>query len=97
MNTNERKKNMITVLTHLVYFLSNSESSIHEGKTPDELMEVVIANLANMKLHGVLLNPNDMKNMFLPTSSLQEIALDNGWGNQYIELATNFEIALDAC
>jgi hypothetical protein len=97
MNTDERKKKMIAVLTHLVYFLGNSESSLYAGNTPDELMQVVKANLANMKLYGVLLSPDEMKNMLLPTSSLQEIAIDNGWGNQYIELAAHFEIALDTC
>jgi hypothetical protein len=97
MNTDELKKKMTAILTHLVYFLGNSDSSPHAGSTPDELMAVVIANLANMKLEGVLLNPNDMKNMFLPTSSLQEIAIDNEWGDQYIVLAGHFEIALEAC
>lgn len=38
-----------------------------------------------------------MVNMFLPTASLQEIAMDNGWGSQYIELAGHFEKALKMC
>lgn len=97
MKTDELKKKMIAILTHLVYFLGNSDSSPHAGSSPDELMSVVIANLANMKLNGVLLNPDDMRNMFLPTSSLQEIAIDNEWGSQYAELARHFEIAFEAC
>jgi hypothetical protein len=97
MNIDDVNKKMIAVLSHLIYFLSNSESSIHAVETPDELMEVVTVNLRNMKSHGVLLSPDDMKKMFLPTSSLQEIAIDNGWGDQYAELASNFEIVLDSC
>lgn len=97
MNTAELREKMIKVLSHLIDFLSESEPSAYASKTPNELAQVVAANLESMKVSSLLSSPEQMNNMFLPTASLQEIAMDNGWGNQYLELASHFEIALEAC
>ena len=35
-----------------------------------------------------------MVTMSLPTASLQEIAMDDGWVSQYIELADHFDEAV---
>lgn len=97
METEAMKDKMEKVLTHLESFLSDSEESMFGSKTPEELLLVVSANLASVKSTGYLSSPEQMVNMFLPTASLQEIAMDNGWGSQYIELADHFEQALESC
>jgi hypothetical protein len=97
METEAMKEKMEKVLTHLESFLSDSEESMFGSKTPEELLVVVSANLASVKSTGYLSSPEQMVNMFLPTASLQEIAMDNGWGSQYIELADHFEKALESC
>mgnify|MGYP005995465715 CR=1 FL=1 len=88
---------MEKVLTHLVNFLSDSKESPYGDETPEELIAVVSSNLQSIKSSGLLSSPEKMTKIFLPTASLQEIAQDNGWGNQYIELAEHFELALKAC
>jgi len=97
METEELKDKMEKVLNHLVNFLSESEESLYGSKTPDELLKVISSNLQSVKSSGFLSSPEQMVNMFLPTASLQEIAMDNGWGSQYIELSEHFELALEAC
>jgi len=97
METDELKDKMEKVLAHLVSFLSESEESLYGSQTPNELLKVVSANLDSVKSSGFLSSPEQLVNMFLPTASLQEIAMDNGWGSQYIELAEHFELALEAC
>ncbi|MBB1333491.1 hypothetical protein H5154_08240 [Pseudoalteromonas sp. SR44-5] len=97
METEAMKDNMEKVLTHLESFLCDSEESMFSSKTPEELLVVVSANLASVKSTGYLSSPEQMVNMFLPTASLQEIAMDNGWGSQYVELADHFEQALESC
>ncbi|PAJ71781.1 hypothetical protein CJF42_24905 [Pseudoalteromonas sp. NBT06-2] len=97
MEVEAMKDKMEKVLTHLESFLSDSEESMFGSKTPQELLVVVSANLSSVKSTGYLSSPEQMLNMFLPTASLQEIAMDNGWGSQYIELADHFEQALESC
>ncbi len=97
MNEVELKEKMVKVLTHLVDFLADSEPSAYASKLPSDLSKVVSSNLESMKSSGYLSSPEEMNNMFLPTASLQEIAMDNGWGNQYLELASHFEMALGVC
>ena len=97
MTDEELQEKMSKVLAYLIDFLKESEPSAYASKTPDELIKVVSSNLESIKSSGFLSSPEQMINMFLPTASLQEIAMDNGWGTQYLELSEHFEIALAAC
>lgn len=97
MENEELKEKMEKVLTHLENFLNESEESLFGSQTPEDLLKVVSANLQSVKSTGYLSSPEQMVNMFLPTASLQEIAMDNGWGGQYIKLANHFELALNVC
>lgn len=87
----EPVENMKNALSSLIELLNSSEESIYARETPGELLKVVETNLASIKQTGSLLNPETFSEIFLPTASLQEIAIDNGWGPQYLELAKCFE------
>ncbi len=34
---------------------------------------------------------NELKILFLPTSDFQEISISNGWGEEYLEIAEEFD------
>ena len=89
METQEEK--MERALTYLVELLNDSEPSAYATKTPDDLLQIVSENLESVKSDGCLASPGAMIEMFLPTASLQEIAMDNGWGSQYLELSSYFD------
>ena len=97
METKELTDKMEKVLTHLGNFLNESEASLYGSQSPKDLHMIVLENLQSIKSTGNLSSPEQMLNMFLPTASLQDIAMDNGWGRQYIELADHFELALKSC
>ena len=40
---------------------------------------------------GSSLNVNELKLLFLPTGPLQETSIDNGWGDEFLELASEFD------
>jgi len=87
---------MIRVLTHLAEFLQNSEESLYAEETPEQLLKIVNVNLTSMQTSGTFDCLEKMQSLFLPTASLQDISIDNGWGEQYIELSKDFECAISA-
>lgn len=97
METEKLQNKMVKVLSYLVDFLEDSNESTYANESPKELLKIVTSNLKSVQSSGYLCTPELMIDMFLPTASLQEIAMDNGWGEQYIELSEHFELALDAC
>ncbi|MBU1171701.1 MAG: hypothetical protein KKD44_19280 [Proteobacteria bacterium] len=97
MREKELQQKMEKVLLHIVNFLEDSQESIYANESPKDLLKVANTNLKSVQISGRLSNPELMVNMFLPTASLQEIAIDNGWGSQYIELSKHFDMAFDAC
>lgn len=38
----------------------------------------------------------DLRILFAPTGSFQEISIDSGWGEKFIELATRFDKIIDS-
>jgi len=97
MNTVEHQKKMEKVLTRLVIFLKKSKESAYASQTPKELVKIALVELNSIQSIGKLHNPNQIENLFLPTASLQDIAIDNGWGEDYLAIAEHFELVLKAC
>lgn len=97
MNNEDLNMKMINVLTHLAEFLKNSDESLYAAETPEQLLKIVNVNLASMQTSGTFDSLEKVQSLFLPTASLQEISIDNGWGEQYIELSKDFELAISAC
>ncbi len=88
----EMQIKMEKVLTDLAALLEDSEESTWASQSPKELLQIVAENLASIQSSGFLSSPKSMATMFLPTASLQDIAIDNSWGKQYLELANQFEL-----
>ena len=86
-----RNQEMEQALSYLLQLLRDSEPSAYASRLPADLIQVVSANLRSVKSAGYLVNPAAITEMFLPTASLQDIAMDNGWGSQYLELSSYFD------
>lgn len=45
---------------------------------------------------GELPTTSEMSVLFAPTGPMQELALSSGWGNRFLQLATEFDAAIEA-
>jgi hypothetical protein len=70
----------------------NSETDIvwTRFNSVEELMNtlndyIVRINSSDKSVYG------DLKNEFLPTSSLQELSISNGWGKDFLDIAELFD------
>jgi hypothetical protein len=87
---------MEEILARLVKLLSESRDSAYATESVESLYEIAKVELDILRSTGKLLHPERISDFFLPTASLQEISLDNGWGEEYLELARGFDAALKA-
>ncbi len=85
---------MDRVLVDVLACLARSRPSLYASQTPDQLADIVCAHLVEFRSTGDFRGLKPLHALFLPTASLQEIALDNDWGAVYLELAQAFEQAL---
>lgn len=96
LENGELNMKIINVLTHLAECLKHSDDSVYAEATSEQLLKIVNINLTSMQNYGKLNSREELQAMFLPTASLQDIATDNGWGDRYLELSKQFEVALSA-
>lgn len=59
----------------------------------DEALREFDALVAEVEAGG---RPARLRLLFLPTGSLQELALSSGWGKAYLELAERFDATFPA-
>ncbi|MGO4273658.1 hypothetical protein AB4Z22_28145 [Paenibacillus sp. TAF58] len=62
-------------------------------------VEDVLNTLDSLKSrveHGDNKVISELKILFAPTGSFQEISIDSGWGEKFIELATRFDEIIDS-
>jgi hypothetical protein len=88
---------METILINLLHHLENSRESLYATETPEELLKIISLELNSVRKTGKLSKLNQMVILFLPTGSLQKIAMDNGWGDEYLVLAKSFDQGLKEC
>ncbi|MCD9189015.1 MAG: hypothetical protein LUM44_21540 [Pyrinomonadaceae bacterium] len=84
---------LISAFERIIKLLENSEDSIWANYTVDEAKEILQTELVNYKQTQKLSDSGKSRInfLFLPTSALQEISMDNGWGDQYVEISNIFD------
>jgi hypothetical protein len=84
---------LITAFEEIIELLDKSEDTIWANYTPAEAKEMLQTELENYKKTHELSESgkSDINFLFLPTSALQEISLDNGWSSKYIKIADIFD------
>jgi hypothetical protein len=90
MDLNDAIISMIELLHDVKKHLEPSKPSIWANRDPDELIEeidLIEPELKEKKFWRLL----EIKINFLPTSCYQEIAMHNGWGDEFIELGERFD------
>lgn len=85
-------ENKLIALLETIESKITSETNIVWTKydTIDELFE----DLKKIKIGVYNQNPEAMENLkslFAPTGSFQEMSIDNGWGDEFIKLSDHFD------
>ena len=81
-----RRRAKLAAIDDLMRLLRNSEDSGFADATVAEIIEHV--NTARRRIDaGDSAGDQLIRDLFAPTGALQDTAIDNGWGDQFIELA----------
>ena len=78
------------LLNEILTFIEDSEDTLWSPLTVNEVSEIIQKEIKNLET-GKKVNRNQLIIEFLPTSTFQEISMDNGWSNDYISLSANFD------
>ena len=80
---------LISALEKTIKLLDKSEDSAWSNYSVDEAKEILQCELENYKQNREITpsGRSQINFLFLPTSALQEISIDNGWGDEYLEIS----------
>jgi hypothetical protein len=76
----------MTAITRTIELLQNSDNSLYTHRSVDEVIATLQAIQTEFEQTGQL-DHVQLNLLFAPTSSIQEIAIDNGWGEEFLVLA----------
>lgn len=77
---------LLTALEDTVGFLQNSDPSYWSGMSVQEIivkLETEVAKARNREPIDI----ETLKILFAPTGVIQETAIDNGWGREFLRIA----------
>jgi hypothetical protein len=84
------KAPLTQVLEQTLVHLEKSEDSIWSDMDVGETVNLINKQLQLLKSSGKV-NVSKLNYLFLPTAPLQEIAMENGWVDEYLKLAEQFD------
>lgn len=88
---NEAIDGMIEVITTIKEKINAETNLMYCGfDTVEELTKSIDSDLINLRCENDEYF-QEIKNRFLPTIDFQELAIDNGWGEEYLNLAAKFD------
>ena len=79
-------ENIAIALERTIFLLRQSESSDYAHFSAEELINQIELELMKIKYFNVV-NREKLNYFFAPTGSLQDTAIDNGWGQEFLYLA----------
>lgn len=84
---------LVSAFEEIIELLDKSEDTIWANYTVEEAREILQTELENYRqTHELSESAKYRINfLFLPTGALQEISIDNGWGNKYVKIADVFD------
>ena len=77
-------------LTRVKDLLSSSEESIYAEAESQEIISILEANIRTLRTNGAY-QKDDLCLLFAPTGSIQDTAIDNGWGDDFLNLSEEFD------
>jgi hypothetical protein len=82
---------LIDIVEITISFITDETNVIWaDYDTPQDLLKNVKRDLKALE-NGDLARLDKLKNYFLPTGTFQEVAISNGWSDEYLELSEEFD------
>ena len=72
--------------------LKESDETPYSGLEINDLISI-IERERNIIRTGEKVDYSELKKLFTPTGPIQELSIDNGWGQSFIDLANRFDSA----
>lgn len=63
-------------------------------ETLEDVLNEIDLHISRLKENNILYL-SELTIIFAPTGSFQEVSISNGWGNEYIQLASRFDAAIE--
>lgn len=84
---------LISAFEEIIELLKKSEDTIWANYSVEEAIQIFQTELENYKQTQKLSDSgkSGIHFLFLPTGALQEISIDNGWGDEYVQIANVFD------
>ncbi len=79
--------NLINALQETIQFLQDSQDPIYSHLTVAEIIQQLEEELTNIK-NSKPIDKDRLSLLFGPTASIQETSIDNGWGQEFLELSS---------
>ena len=83
-------KSLKEILLNIIELLNQSDESVWSPITPQEIINNLNHQIKKMDRNEKVDN-DILKVEFAPTSTIQEIAMSNGWHDEYLKLSTKFD------
>jgi len=84
-------ENLTKALEQTILFLRQSEDSLWSSLSVDEIIEQLENELSKIK-NSQKIDVKRLSYLFAPTGSIQDVSIDNGWGNEFIELSNVIDL-----
>ena len=78
--------NLVSTLEKTLSFLRESESSFWSSLSVEELISKLEDELHKSE-NSQQIDLGQLKFLFAPTGPIQDTSIDNGWGDQYLEIS----------
>ena len=93
---NSKHQKLVEVLREARQFLSRPDNDFAWSSwddAPAALREIdgIIARIES----GNIPKRSDIELLFLPTGPIQEVSVSSGWGQEFVELASRFDAAIE--
>jgi hypothetical protein len=85
---------LVAALERTCALLERSEESVYSPLTPAEVVRNLRATIDAL-VRGQAVDDLTVRVEFAPTSTIQEIAMANGWHDEYLELARAVDSHVD--
>ncbi len=78
------------VLLQISLFLKESTNSVLSEISSEEVLRIILKEINNLS-SGKKVDIKKLDLHFAPTSSLQEISMDNNWTEEYLRLSSEYD------
>ena len=83
---------ILAVFQDWIALIKESDETPYSGLEINDLISI-IERERNIIRTGEKVDYSELKKLFTPTGPIQELSIDNGWGQSFIELANRFDSA----